>query len=249
MARRTKPKRPTTKEKDMSEKIQMEQAMEHQEARKSELYREDGARLFGDQEHEERVAAIKQEFAATMDAIESSVDEKIASAEESLLVMENSDPTDALTTSELEGANARRPFVSDEAFTLPLDKLVDRCRAVLAQGERPTMFLYALYANQRVGGDAGSAVEEFLEKKYAETTFGRAFGSATGAEGSAKAKAVREVVAELKAALDPSGEKKRDAARKAVEEAKSLKSDIYFRRRGARSAGELYLKEKYRRVG
>jgi hypothetical protein len=227
----------------MFEKQQMEQAMERQEARRGQLYREDGGRLFGDKEHAEREAAIKQEFNETMDAIESGVDEKIASAEESLLVMENSDPTDALTTSELEGANARRPFVSDEAFTLPLDKLVDRCRAVLAQGERPTMFLYALYANQRVGGDAGNPAVAYLEKKYGngETTFG---GETTGAG----AEAVREVVIELQRKLNPSGAKKGEAARKTLEEAKSLKSDIYFRRRGVRSAGELYLAEKYRRV-
>jgi hypothetical protein len=232
----------------MFEKEQMEQAMERQEARRGQLYREDGGRLFGDKEHAEREAAIKQEFNETMDAIESGVDEKIASVEESLLVMENSDPTDALTTSELEGANARRPFVSDEAFTLPLDKLVDRCRAVLAQGDRPTMFLYALYANQRVGGDAGTPAVAYLDKKYGETTSGEAFGGIGFATG-AGAEAVREVVAELRRKLDPDGEKKREAARKAVEESRSLKDAAYLRRRGARSAGELYLKEKYRRAG
>jgi hypothetical protein len=158
--------------------------------------------------------------------------------------MENADPTDVLTTSELEGANARRPFVSDEAFSLPLDKLVDRCRAVLAQGDRPSMFLYALYANQRVGGDAGNPAGEYLDKKYGETTF-VGEGSATGAEGSA----VREVVAELKRKLDPAGEKKREAARKEVEESRSLKTAAAYRRRGARSAGELYLNEKYGRAG
>ncbi len=150
----------------MSVTIQVERALERQEARRGQLYREDGGRLFGDKEHAEREAAIKQEFNETMDAIESGVDEKIASAEESLLILENADPTDALTTSELEGANARRPFVSDEASTLPLDKLVGRCRAVLAQGDRPAMFLYALYANQRVGLDAGSPAGEYLARKY-----------------------------------------------------------------------------------
>ncbi len=225
----------------MFEKEKMEQAMELKESRKEELFRSDGARLFGDEEHEEREAAIKQEFTATMDAIEAGVSGKIASGEESLLILENADPTDALTTSELESANARRPFVSDEAFTLPLDKLIDRCRAVLAQGDRATMFLYSLYANQRVGGEAGSPAGEFLDKKYGtgETTFG---GETTGAE----AEAVREVVAELKRELDPDGEKRTAAARKALEEAKSLKTAAAYRRRGVRSAGELYLAEKYR---
>ncbi len=226
----------------MFEQQQMERAMERQEHQKSALFRADGGRLFGDKEHEEREAAIKQEFNATMDAIEAGVDAKIASAEESLLVMENADPTDALTTEELESANARRPFVSDEAFTLPLDKLVDRCRAVLAQGDRPTMFLYALYSSQRVGGDRNPA-GEYLDKKYGngETTFG---GETTGAG----AEAVRDVVAELKRKLDPDGEQKRETARKAVEESRSLKTAAAYRRRGAKSAAELFLNEKYRRV-
>jgi hypothetical protein len=228
----------------MSVTIQVERALERQEARRGQLYREDGGRLFGDKEHAEREAAIKQEFNETMDAIESGVDEKIASAEESLLVMENSDPTDALTTEELSSALARRPFVSDEAFTLPLDKLLGRCRAVLAQGDRPAMFLYSIYAGQRVGGHAGSTAGEYLDKKYGETEGSATGGFATGA----KAEAVREVVAELRRKLDPDGEKKGEAARKTLEEAKSLKSDIYFRRRGVRSAGELYLAEKYGRV-
>jgi hypothetical protein len=227
----------------MFEQQQMERALERQEHQKSALFRADGARLFGDEEYEERLAAIKREFTAAMDSIESSLDEKIAGAEESLLILENADPTDALTTEELEGANARRPFVSDEAFSLPLDKLVDRCRAVLAQGDRPAMFLYALYATQRVGGDAGNPAGEYLERKYgnAESTF---VGETTGAG----AEAVREVVAELKRKLDPSGEKKREAALKEVEDSRSLKTAAAYRRRGARSAGELYSNEKYRRV-
>ena len=67
------------------------------------------------------------------------------------LIAENTDPTDALTTEELASANAHRPFVSDEAFALPLEKLVDRCRAVLAQDNRPAMFLYGFYGGQRAG--------------------------------------------------------------------------------------------------
>ncbi len=226
----------------MSVTIQVERALERQEARRGQLYREDGGRLFGDKEHAEREAAIKREFALTLDSIEAGLDEKIAGAEKDLLIAENADPTDALTTEELEGANARRPFVSDEAFTLPLDKLVDRCRAVLAQGDRPSMFLYALYASQRVGGDAGNPAVAYLDKKYGETTFG---GETTGAG----AEAVWEVVIELQRKLNPSAAKKGEAARKTLEEAKSLKSDIYFRRRGVRSAGELYLAEKYGRAG
>ncbi len=208
------------------------EAREHEE---SELYREDGTRLYGPEEHAEREADLKRRFRAAMDAIDEEVGGRITAAEESLLIAESSDPTDVLTTEELASANARRPFVSDEVFTLPLEKLEARCRAVLAQGDRPAMFLHSLYAGQR-SGEKGSAAGEYMDTRYGE---GGVITDEAGAE------RVREVAAELKKKLDPDGEKRRETARKALEEAREVKSYAYLRRRGARSAAELYMGKKY----
>jgi hypothetical protein len=147
------------------------------------------------------------------------------------LVAENADPTDSLTTEELASANARRPFVSDEVFTLPLDKLEARCRAVLAQGEGPAMFLYALYGGQRAGvtGD-----ESPYAPNYAFSADGG--GSYTGEETGE----LREVVSELWRKVNPDGEKRIEAARAKLQEAGGLKDHSYLRRRGAKDVLGLY---------
>ena len=90
----------------MFEREKMDRAVERFEASKAELYREDGSKLYSDEEHEEREAALQREGKATMDAIEEEVDRRIAGAEGALLVAEDADPTGALSTSELESANA-----------------------------------------------------------------------------------------------------------------------------------------------
>jgi hypothetical protein len=155
----------------------------------------------------------------------------VAAAEERLLVADNADPTDALTTEELASANARRPFVSDEVFTLLLDKLEARCRAVLAQGDRPAMFLYALYGGQRAGTGDDPA---YCTPRYNFPTDG---GEPHAGEETGE---LREVVSELWRKVDPDGEKRIEKAREALREAGGIKDYAYVRRRGAKDAYGLY---------
>ena len=219
----------------MFERERIDEAVKRREAAIAELYWEDSAKVYGDEEHAEREVATRREFQATMDAIEEDVDQQILGAEEALLVTENVDPTDALATEEFERANAKGSFVADECFTLPLDRLVQRCRAVLAQGERTNMFLYAFYAGQRVG-NLGSMAGQYVNRRCDVR------GVVSEESG---AQEVREIVAELKKRLDPDGEKKREAARKAVEAARELKNYLWLNRQGAKSIADLYKKRKY----
>ncbi len=218
----------------MISKEKIDRMVEAREYEESKLYRADGTKLYSDEEHASREADIKRRFRAAMDAIDEEAETLITAAEESLLVAENADPTDALTTEELASANARRPFVSDEVFTLPMEKLVARCRAVLAQGDRPAMFLYALYGGQRAGlsGDESS-----YNPRYNAPTGGvEAFaGEETGE--------LREVVSELWRKANPDGEKRIEAARAKLEEAGGLKDYSYMRRRGAKDALGLYQRQ------
>jgi hypothetical protein len=134
----------------MSMRGKIDRAAERSEEEKANLYREDGTKRYSDEEHREREAEINRRFRAEMDALEEDVKREVADAEEALLVAEHSDPSDALTTEELGRANARRRFVSDEVYTVSTDELVKRCRAILAQGDRPSMFLHAHFAGQVV---------------------------------------------------------------------------------------------------
>ncbi len=220
-------------------KGEIERAVQRRDAGLAELERPDGSNLYGPEEHAEREAAIEAEFKSTMDAIEGEIDKRIARGEEALLMAENADPTDALTTSELERANAKRAFVSDEASTLPLEDLERRLRAVLAQGDRPTMFLYALYAGQRVGNAEGVA-RKHLDRRYGD---GAAAHTSPGDEEGAQE--IRAAVSELWTALNPEGAKKIAAAREAVEEAQDLSNHAYLRRRGASNVAQLFLDRKY----
>jgi hypothetical protein len=218
----------------MRDKIdRMVEAREQEEAK---LYRGDGTKLYSDEEHASREADIRRRFRAAMDAIDEEAEAKIAAAEESLLIAENADPTDALTAEELTSANARRPFVSDEVFTLPKEKLVARCKAVLAAGDRPAMFLYALYGGQRAGlsGD-----ESAYNPRYnTPSDSGEAYGGEDTHE-------LLEVVSELWRKVNPDGEKRIEAARAKLEEAGGLKDYAYMRRRGAKDALGLYHQQAY----
>jgi hypothetical protein len=224
----------------MSQREQMDRAVERYEKATAELYRSDGTKLYSDEEHAERERAIRSEFKAAVDAIEQDVDSLIAAAKESLLIAESSDPTDALTTEELASANARRPFVSDEVFTLPMEKLVDRCRAVLAQGDRPAMFLYALYGGQRAGltGD-----ESPYSPRYNTPTDD---GETGGGEETGP---LLEVVSELWRKLNPDAHKRVESAQKKLDELGGLKDYAYLRRRGAKNALELYTMQTYNTPG
>jgi hypothetical protein len=195
-------------------------AVRRRDEARGNLYRPDGSKRYGEEEHREREAAVGEQFRAEMDALEEEADRSISAAEEDLLVLEHADPADALTTAELERANAKRAFVADDCRTLPLDALEKRCRAALAGGDRATMFLLAHHAAQRVSGGADGREEE-------------------GAEG------VREIVGELLRKLNPDGERKTERARERLQEAQGIKDYAYLRRRGASNAGDLYAGQAY----
>src|SRR4051812_38235611 len=91
---------------------------ERHEAAKAELFRPDGSKVYGDEEHKERETALKREFDAQIDNIEADIAQRITATEEELLKLEHADPTDILTNEELARANAKRAFVSDDCFNL-----------------------------------------------------------------------------------------------------------------------------------
>ena len=200
----------------MVSKAKIDRLVEAREHEEGKLYRADGTKLYSEDEHAERMSDIGRRFRSAMDEMDAEIEAKVAAAEESVLVAENAAPTDALTTEELAAANARRPFVSDEVYTLPIDKLIARCKAILSVGDRPAAFLYSMYGAQRaeMAGDENGIYE------------------------------LREVVAELRRKANPDGEKRIETARKALQEAGGLKDYAYMRRRGAKDALGLYLQQR-----
>jgi hypothetical protein len=166
------------------------------------------------------MAAIKREHLAAFDRIEADISRKVGEAEQALLLAENSDPSDALTTSELQRAQAKGQFVADDAERLSLGKLAQRCRAAAASGDRAGMFLWGHHAYARVGDPDVTADEPGAEE-------------------------VREAIAELRRKLAPDQERKLAEARQAHEEAQALRELAYYKRRGVDDAYGLYAQNVY----
>lgn len=219
------------------ERQQIDDAAEHHKAEEAKLYRPDGSKRFGEAEHAERVRALEEGFTATLDTIEASIDQRITSAEETLIRVEHADPAESLTPEELERAGSAGWIVREDAESLPLEELTGRCRAALASGDRVSMFLLSRYAGRRVG-------EMKLPDPYDSNGSSK---SGESSPGGAAAEELREVVAEMERKLRPDHERRLSQARSAVEEAREIKSYAYLRRRGAKTSLELYTNAVYGR--
>jgi hypothetical protein len=195
----------------------IDQAREHFEAPQADLYRPDGGKAYSDEEHDERAGALQRELNATLDRLGPEIEKRIETAAEAVHQLEHRDPSGALTTEELERANARSAFIKDEVNGLSTDALAERMRAVASSGDRPAAFLYAHHARMKM------------------QTF----------DSEAEGLTLKALTAELESALDPQGVKRREQAAKALEAARELKSYAHYRRHGARDAAELHMNRVY----
>lgn len=201
----------------MSIEDRIEGAQRRRQEAEARLYRHDGTNLYGDEEHRERAAAIRSEHRAEFDRIDADVAERIGRAGRALLVAENSDLAGGLSTEELQRANTLSGFVADDVERMAPDALAKRCRAALASGDRPALFLLAHHVSRRADG------EEDLEL----------------------AEDLGELAGELRRELDPERERKIEEAREGLEQARALEEMAHYRRRGVSSAGELYSLQTY----
>src|SRR4051812_46343050 len=82
---------------------------------KQRLYRGDGNPVYGPEEHEVRVDALLATFDRTGEAAVEQADTAIKQAEQTLYLLEHSDPVDRLSEADLARANARAIFVREDA--------------------------------------------------------------------------------------------------------------------------------------
>jgi hypothetical protein len=195
----------------------IEEAAQRRAEAEAQLYRDDGSKVYGDDEHRERLAAIKARHRAEFDQIDADVGRRVAEAEEALLVAENADLASTLTTDELSRVSALSGFIADDVERLSPADLVKRCRAALAASDRPTLFALAHHVARRGGEEEDlEVVEEF-----------------------------GEVVAQMRAKLAPDQERKVAQAREVLEQARGLEEMAYYRRRGVTDAYGLYAQGAY----
>ena len=146
----------------------IDEAASRREQQDAQLYRDDGSKVYGEQEHKERLRAIRAEHAAAFDRIHADVARRVQEAEQELLVAENADPASTLTTEESQRVSALSAFVADDVARLPLDALAKRCRAALASGDRSTMFLLAHHAGRRAEEEGDYDLAEVIAELRAK---------------------------------------------------------------------------------
>lgn len=154
-----------------------------------QLFRLDGSKLYSEDEHRDRVRALAQERTRKIDLVLEELRGEVETARKDLSVLEDGDVTDLLSGFDLAEAQAKREFVADDVFALSKDKLVDRLRAVLAGGDRASIFTYWRAASARydsLSGEHGVGAQDLAEVLEEMSVF------LAGPERLAKAQNARE---------------------------------------------------------
>jgi hypothetical protein len=99
-------------------------------------------RLYSNDEHEERVRALRRERAEKLDQVIEEIHELVVEAEQEIATFEGGDPTTLLTDAELAAAAARKEFADDDVWRISEGEIEGKLRAVLAGGDRASIFAY-----------------------------------------------------------------------------------------------------------
>jgi hypothetical protein len=210
-------------------KARAEHAQAKFEADKATLYRADGAPVYGDQEHKERLGALTQERNATLRQIEEDAQAERATLDTKLLNIKNRDAAGLLTSEELANANDRRAFAHDAAETLGVEELALRLRSVQAAGDKGVIFAYLSGAERR-------------QREIVRTR-------STGTNGTGSSTTELDgVISEMRKALDPHAEAEIESAASAQEEAMGVELLAANLKHGARTSAEAYVNRQYGNV-
>jgi hypothetical protein len=113
------------------------------------LSRPDGSKVYADEEHERRLSALRAERNRVLSEVEQGAREEAEAALAEISRLEHRDPQELLSPDELERANLRRAFALDTAETLATTELVARLEAVLAGGDKGSIFSYWMAGQRR----------------------------------------------------------------------------------------------------
>jgi hypothetical protein len=122
---------------------------------KAKLYRPDGSTVYGEAEHQERLAGLLARFDEGVADVTEAAEEAIAAAGRDLDGLRGSDPLDTLSGDDLARANALRPFVAEDGEHLPPARVAERARAALARKDRPQALLWLRAIERRLEGLRG----------------------------------------------------------------------------------------------
>jgi hypothetical protein len=201
---------------------QLERLRERAEAIREEferartgLFGSDREPKLGPTAHRERLAALERERDEQLDQLMGELRDAVEEARRVVSGFEDGDPASLIDPEELAAAAARKPFAEDDVWALDEEGLEAKLRAVLAGGNRSSIFAYwraALARHDSLGSP-----------RDLEPVLGEMRNALAGADRLAEV----------------------EQARATVEEAVSVELLLGNLRRGATSAGGAWLNRRF----
>jgi len=174
-------------------------------------------KVYSDEIHAERLAALRAEADATFTDAEATADRVSKSAMAVLDHQAHGDPGDSLTEAQLVKANARKPFVEQDCQTLTHSALTARVKTVLDGGDASLAYLYFRGLQDRLGASDRNGNGEGQPGTVVALTPAAA----------AERQELRALAGELDALLrGPNTVQKAEAARRDLARARELRRSI-----------------------
>ncbi len=192
-----------------SQERDVERAVSEFEAAKKRLYRADGSKVYGDEEHAERLGKMADGLREKAEAVAAEARSDIEGYEREALALSYTDPASLVPASDRGRLETSRVFVKEDCETFAVPALTERLTAVSAGKDKVAKVLHARYARTR------------LEALKAESDRLAWEGGSAGPEASRQERALGEAVASLEAVLeDPRKAKKAQGLKEAAEESR-----------------------------
>jgi len=194
-----------------SQERDVERAVSEFEAAKKRLYRADGSKVYGDEEHAERLGKMADGLREKAEAVAAEARSDIEGYEREALALSYTDPASLVPASDRGRLETSRVFVKEDCETFAVPALTERLTAVSAGKDKVAKVLHARYARTR------------LEALKAESDRLAWEGGSAGPEASRQERALGEAVAALEAVLeDPRKAKKAQGLKEAAEESRRV---------------------------
>lgn len=197
-----------------SQRRDVERIVADFEGAEKKLYRKDGSKVYGDEEHAERLGRLREEFSKKLGKVVSELEEDAEEYEKEALAFSYTDPASQVPASERSKLETSRAFVREDCEDMAVPALAERISAVSAGSDKVARALHARYGRRRL--EALNAESNRLAQE------GRPARPGAAQETRSLAEAVASLEEQLK---DPKVEEKRQAAQEAAAKSRQLVRD------------------------
>lgn len=194
-----------------SQERDVERAASEFEAQKQRLYRSDGSKVYGEEEHRERLDKLVSGLREKVGAVAKEAAQDAEGYEREALALSYVDPATQVSASERGRLEASRAFVKEDCEAMAVPALSERVVAVRAGFDRVAKVLHARYGWMRL--EALSAESDRLARA----------GRPVGAEAAGEIRQLSEAVSGLEEQLkDPKTAERVKALKEAAAESRRV---------------------------